>query len=340
MGEIGVIVNPMAGKDIRRLAGYASTVNTMEKIEVVRRILAGLLFFDVNRILFMPDPSNLTERVINTLNREDQEKLKEKVCILNFSPLGDVEDTINAAIIMDRLGVDCIITLGGDGTCKAVASNCGKTAMLPISTGTNNVFPYHIDGTVAGLVAGAFGTILPEKESLILNSNMFNIYLNQNLVEHALIDVTLYNEPFINARAVWEPEKILYVAISRHIEGPVIGLSSIAQIAQVGQGISSSGFACTIGPDNTDSTIVCQIVPGVLKKIPISRMEKIIPGHKYEVRTNQPARWCTVALDGEREMEVDLFKDKIEIEILENSVRIIDPWRTYSEMLKNRVFNI
>ena len=42
---------------------------------------------------------------------------------------------------MKELNVSCIVTLGGDGTNRVVAKGCGSVPILPISTGTNNVFP-------------------------------------------------------------------------------------------------------------------------------------------------------------------------------------------------------
>ena len=52
------------------------------------------------------------------------------------------------------MGVGCLITLGGDGTNRVVAKACGDIPLVPISCGTNNVFPYMVEGTVAGLAAG------------------------------------------------------------------------------------------------------------------------------------------------------------------------------------------
>jgi predicted polyphosphate/ATP-dependent NAD kinase len=81
--------------------------------------------------------------------------------LLDMQLQGTADDSQQAAEIMAGLGVACIITLGGDGTNRIVAKACGDTALLPISTGTNNVFPYVIEGTLAGLAAG----ILAIKES-------------------------------------------------------------------------------------------------------------------------------------------------------------------------------
>ena len=50
-------------------------------------------------------------------------------------------DSSRAAKAMREAGVGCIVTLGGDGTNRVVAKECGDIPIMPISTGTNNVFP-------------------------------------------------------------------------------------------------------------------------------------------------------------------------------------------------------
>jgi len=50
-------------------------------------------------------------------------------------------DTVRAAGIMADQGVDCLVTLGGDGTNRAAVVGSRDIPMVAISTGTNNVFP-------------------------------------------------------------------------------------------------------------------------------------------------------------------------------------------------------
>lgn len=338
MSRIGIVVNPMAGKDVRRIIGYASVVDAVEKVEVLRRILSGLMFFEVEEIFFMPDPDNYYCRVMDSLHKRDCERLGKRVKALDFQPRGEAVDSTRAGQLMNELEVACIITLGGDGTCKAVASGCGNTPMLPVSTGTNNVFPYRIDGTIAGLVAGAYARNYRNSEKMIRKANIFNVYVNGTLLNHALVDVVLYNEPFISARAMWEPEKVLFVAISGPINEPVIGMSSIAQIARGGVSDNSSGFACTIDPGRSFMKIISPIAPGLMSEVHISKTELIKAGIRYRVMTELPVRWCTVAVDGEREIEVDIKNDIVEIELLSDEVSVVEPWKVYSEALRKKVF--
>ena len=57
-------------------------------------------------------------------------------------------------IMLLELGVKCIITLGGDGTNRAVAKGCGDTPIIPVSSGTNNVFPSMAPDAVTVITLG------------------------------------------------------------------------------------------------------------------------------------------------------------------------------------------
>ena len=66
-----------------------------------------------------------------------------------MSPLYTEGDTMRAAAMMAELGVGCLITLGGDGTNRAVAAATSQIPLVAISTGTNNIFPVMVEGTLA-----------------------------------------------------------------------------------------------------------------------------------------------------------------------------------------------
>ncbi len=334
MPRVGIVVNPSAGKDVRRLIGYASVVDNIEKIEILRRIIVGLLQFDVRELHFMPDAFGFAGKTLDSLKKTDLERVAAKVRILPFEPMGEAADSTRAGAMMNAMGMDCILVLGGDGTSKAVAAGCGKTPLLPISTGTNNVFPYRIDGTVAGIVAGAYATALGDDPRALLEENMFNIYINDRLVNHALVDVVLYHEPFTSSRAMWEPEKVLFVAISRCMREPVVGMASIAQVAMCRLRNDELGFACYVGTENAKMRVVTPIAPGLVREIPISRSKGLVAGRRYRVTPDLPAKWCTVSVDGERENEVDMEKDIVEIELVEKAVRVLNPGSIYRLMLK------
>jgi hypothetical protein len=65
---------------------------------------------------------------------------------------------------MRELGCVAVIVLGGDGTNRAAAKGWPDMPVIPLSTGTNNAFPYWVEPTVAGAAAGllATGAVAPD----------------------------------------------------------------------------------------------------------------------------------------------------------------------------------
>ena len=148
MALVGIIANPAASKDIRRLVAQGRVVPDWEKVNIVRRVMLGLQSVGVTRVLAMSDSSNLVRRASDDPNLDME---LDFVVMPTFYSEGD---TVRAAASMAEQGVDCLVTLGGDGTNRAVVVGTRKLPMMAISTGTNNVFPSMVEGTLAGLAAG------------------------------------------------------------------------------------------------------------------------------------------------------------------------------------------
>ena len=149
---VGIIANPAAGKDIRRLVAQGRVIPNHEKINIVRRIYAGLDSIGIDQVLFMPDPYDLCW---NAFKSTPFDFKCEKGSLHTYA--SDL-DSVEASKAMVDIGVACIITLGGDGTNRSVAKGSRSTPLIAVSTGTNNVFPEMIEGTTAGQAAAAIAT--------------------------------------------------------------------------------------------------------------------------------------------------------------------------------------
>jgi predicted polyphosphate/ATP-dependent NAD kinase len=55
MSSIGLIANPVSGKDIRRLVSHATVIDNNEKVNIIERIILGAQPFGVDKIYVMPD---------------------------------------------------------------------------------------------------------------------------------------------------------------------------------------------------------------------------------------------------------------------------------------------
>ena len=135
MLKIGVIANPASGKDIRRLVTHASVYDNLEKAHILRRLFLALDAVGVQEVIYMPDYDGLVAKALKGL------KLSLKASPLHIDMWADERDTTEAAGRFCESGVGCIITLGGDGTNRAVAKGCSSIPLVAVSTGTNNVFP-------------------------------------------------------------------------------------------------------------------------------------------------------------------------------------------------------
>src|SRR5688572_3121106 len=131
-GSVGIIANPASGKDIRRLVARASVFDNQEKKAIVRRAVAGAVAAGAERFLYLPDGYRLVAEAIADLGED-----------ATFEPVESPEtdsalDTIRAARQLKAAGCAVVITLGGDGTNRAVALGWQDAPLVAISTGTNN----------------------------------------------------------------------------------------------------------------------------------------------------------------------------------------------------------
>src|SRR5262245_10710556 len=148
MTLVGIIANPASGRDIRRLVAHGSVFDNDEKVNIVRRVLQGLAAVGVERVWIMPDDFGIGLKALDGL------RLGLDASLLAMPVTFSEADSRRAAALMVDAGAGCIVTLGGDGTNRVVARASGDVPLMPISTGTNNVFPTMIEGTIAGLAAG------------------------------------------------------------------------------------------------------------------------------------------------------------------------------------------
>ena len=223
MKSVGIIVNPAAGKDLRRLVAFGSTATHSEKVNAVVRILRALDALGVERVRIAPDPTNLGQRAIEATG--DELVSIDAACLELPWLLGSRSDTERAATLMREQDFGCILVLGGDGTSRAVASHCGDVPLIPISTGTNNAFPRMLEGTLAGMAAACVVRALHGEEALV-QAPMLRLLADGEEVSHALVDIALIDTLDSGALAVWEGHSIreLFLAQARPDS---IGLSAI-----------------------------------------------------------------------------------------------------------------
>jgi len=300
---VGMIANPAASKDIRRLVAQGRVVPDWEKVNTLKRALLGLQAVGVDRVVAMPDSSHLVARA------RDDANLSLELESLDMPALYTEGDTVRAAQMMEEMGVGCVITLGGDGTNRAVAKGSASIPIVAVSTGTNNVFPTMIEGTLAGLAAGLVVQGDLDLSRVTVVSKMLEIYIDGQYQDMALVDVALSRERFVATRAIWDMSTIYEVFLTR-AEPSSIGLSSIGGRLQPLSLEEEGGLyyrladsvgtvAANRNPD-TSIKVLAPIAPGMISTVPVADWRLLEEGERVPVEP----RFCTIALDGERSISV------------------------------------
>jgi predicted polyphosphate/ATP-dependent NAD kinase len=157
---VGVVANPLSGRDIRRLVTQASVFPTAEKANMILRMLTAFGAVGVHRVLLNTDLGGISASVFRAIERHGgQDSRWPEVEFLDGQPIQQTaHDTVNAVKRMVTAGARAIVCLGGDGTARVTAAAVGDVPMLALSTGTNNTFPAVREATIAGLAAGLVAT--------------------------------------------------------------------------------------------------------------------------------------------------------------------------------------
>jgi len=293
-GRVGIIANPLSGSDIRRLVALGSVYGAQEKINVVQRILAGLQALEIEEIYLMPGVFGIACRALEQLPQR-LGSLRARSRVIDMPVDNAASDSTRAAREMRSHSVGCIVVLGGDGTTRAVAAGCQDVPILPISTGTNNVVPYQVEGTVAGIAAG-FVALHPDLlQAVAYRSKRLEVQIENEPPTLALVDVAVVEGDAIGSRAVWDASLIRQVILTRGEPGSV-GMSSLAGfLAPVGPK-DPWGLCFSLGKPEAGRLMV-PLAPGLVAPLDIQEWHRLAIGETVVVHGGGKL----LALDGERE---------------------------------------
>ena len=319
MTQVGILVNPSAARDIRRLVARASSLSITDRCAMVRRILVGLGTMGIDQVLMMFDQAGIAGGVTYELEgttKTDEPRLPE-VRFLEMPVDGVAGDTLLAVQKMRESGVKAIVVLGGDGTHRLVAHECGSIPLVCVSTGTNNAFPQHYEATVVGLAAGAIAMGGVSTETACRRSKRFVCTVNGAPQIPALVDICVTTEQWVGARALWRPEHLQQLFLT-FAEPGAIGLSAIGSLIQPVSRREDAGLWVEFDA-KADRSIHVPMAPGLMKRVGVRDFRKIGVGQKCVV----DALDGTIAFDGEKEVELSAG-DRVEITLLQDGPWIVD----------------
>jgi predicted polyphosphate/ATP-dependent NAD kinase len=307
------------------LVAYGSVFDNQEKVRIVRRVLLGLVAVGVKHICYMPDYFGIVQRAL------DRIKISATISPVNFKLHGNQEDSIQAARIMEEHGATCIVTIGGDGTNRAVVKGSLSVPILPISTGTNNVFPSMVEGTIAGLAAGLVAKKqVPLKESTI-SSTLLEVVLDGKVVDLALVDAVVYDDLFVASRAVWDMDKVRQIFLNR-AEPDSIGLSAVGGLIYSVAAEEPQCLYLELGAKGR--SVIAPVAPGMIKQVFIKTQKIMEVGDAVEVGTIP----SILALDGEREVEIRRGQE-VALRLAKEGPIIVDVKRTMTAAMERKILS-
>jgi predicted polyphosphate/ATP-dependent NAD kinase len=296
---VGIIANPLSGRDIRRLVARASVFPNAEKANMVQRMLTSLQAVGVHRVLMSTDLGGISAAVLRATQAPAGRPSWPEVEFLDQDALTEsAADTTNAVHRMVERGAGVIVCLGGDGTARVAAAACGETALLALSTGTNNVFPEMCEATVAGLAAGLVATGSVDADAGTYRASVLEVIAGDR-TEEALVDVCVTTADHLGSRALWEPSTLreLYCTFA---EPHAVGMSSIPGLLCPSPRSAKQGVALELDdPAASTTAVLAPIAPGLVVEIGVRSWRTLAVGEKVESK----ARRGVIALDGEREIE-------------------------------------
>jgi predicted polyphosphate/ATP-dependent NAD kinase len=295
MASIGIIANPASGKDIRRLVSYATVIDNNEKVNIVKRIVMAAQGYGADDIYIMPDSFMMGGKVIEELSAEGA--LRSNCAVIDMPFTASSADSTVAAGLMREMGVGCVVVLGGDGTSRAVAKGIGDIPVIPLSTGTNNVYPSMMEGTVAGMVS-AITALSPEKNRVCRRDKRIEVYRGGQMIDIALIDAVISTDLCVGARAVWNTSSIRRIVAAR-AHPASIGFSAAIGVYAIVTPDDDFGYSVDLGEGGV--SVKAPLAAGVVEKLEFSSTRKFELGVRYPQDIDKN---CTIALDGEREIQV------------------------------------
>ena len=215
--------------------------------------------------------------------------------------------------------IDVLISLGGDGTNRMIAKGFDKHTVLPVSTGTNNVFPYDLEGTHIGICAGLIASQAVDKKDCTVQSKQIVVTLENGDKDLALVDLAISTANFVASRAIWDFNNLDEVFLTR-CELLDLGLASVGARLQTIGIEDEQGLMYKIAKaSEVSKKVLAPIGPGTIQEVLISDWGLINRG---QVITRNISR-CTLAFDGEREIQIT-NEQNIQIELIRKGPFIVD----------------
>ena len=310
MATLGVVINPMSGRDVRRVAARAGTSTHGDKSNQLARIIISAIAHGIERVVLTRDPFRIAEHAVENLPCRDQVGI-ESIPITHTD-----RDTESAVAVMRNAGCEALVTFGGDGTNRIVARAWPDVALLPLSTGTNNVFPMMVEPTVVGAATTLIATgKVPLAEAA---HRAKQIHVSQGARrELALVDAVLLRDDILGSLLPFDSKRIAALWLTR-AEPAAVGMSPIGGFIDPCLETDEWGLELRCGMPPRFSPHV-PVSPGLFATVNVTDTQRLQFGNPVQVSTAG-----ILAFDGDRTLEVDAARPAT-LTIRRDGPWVVDP---------------
>lgn len=309
---VGVVVNPVSGRDVRRVAARAANSTPQDKRNQVTRAVIGAAAGGAERILVVKEPFRISSGAVAEL------RLDAKIEILDVGARVRAEDTERAARAMREADCGALVVLGGDGTNRTIARVWPDAPLVPISTGTNNVFPTLVEATLAGAAAGLVASGRASLDEVARTVKVVRVEFDGQPDDLALVDATLLVDDFVGNLLPFDVARIRSSVLAR-AEPAAIGVSPIGGLVCPCGAEDEFGVALECaGPAEGGRSLLVPIAPGLYRSVRVTGWQRLELGESVAVRG--PG---VLALDGDRERRLRAGEE-VRLRVVRDGPRVIE----------------
>ena len=290
---VGIIVNPMSGRDYRRLAARADTVSHEAKRNQIARAVVGAIAAGARRILVPYEPRRLATGAVEQLGfAVEFERIETPVLHKSI-------DTTRAVEAMRERGAAALLVLGGDGTHRVVTKAWREAPMVAVSTGTNNVFPTMQEPTLAGMAAGLVASGGIALAECAERAKVVEVEIEGEAGDLALIDAVLLQNDSLGNLAPFASDKLRTIVLAR-AEPASVGISPLGGLLPPCGAEDEFGVTVNFCTHAQGGRLLrAPFSPGLIRTVHVADSRPVPLGEPIEV--TGPA---LLAFDGDRERQL------------------------------------
>jgi len=293
VSHVGILANPLSGRDVRRLAARASTTTVEIKRDQVARVAIGAVAGGAKQLSVLREPFRISVSAVENLG------LEAEISVLDVGAELAAVDTERAALCLREAGCGALVVLGGDGTQRVVARAWSDAPLVPLSTGTNNVFPVSVEATAAGAAAGLVASGRVPLDAVARPVKAVHVEIEGEAPDLALVDAALLADDTVGDLMPFDPRKLRALVLAR-AEPTAVGTSPIGGLVlPCGE---HDDFAVEVrcpGEDGGDApgrTLLAPVSPGLYRPVRVRDVRRLALDVPVEV--TGPG---VLAFDGDRE---------------------------------------